>query len=114
MRSHSTEAFFATLGIQQYFSWSLTPNDNPQIEALFSTVENVPDYPGRFESFEEADHHFQRFFAWYNQEHYHTGLNMVQSVRVHAGERETVLDERYRVHEQTMAGHRARNVLSES
>jgi hypothetical protein len=30
------------------------PNDNPQIESLFSTVKKSPDYPGRFSSLEEV------------------------------------------------------------
>ena len=70
MRSTSTKVFFSTLGVQQYFSRPRTPNDNPQIEALFSTVKNVPQYPGRFSSLNEAEQYFERFFNWYNKGNY--------------------------------------------
>jgi len=66
MRSHSTKNFFKTLGIDQFYSRPRTPNDNPQIEALFSTVNNCPDYPGRFDTLEEARIYFKEFFNWYN------------------------------------------------
>ena len=54
MRSHSTKDFFKTLGIDQLFSRPRTPNDNPQIESLFSTVKNCPDYPATSNTLEEA------------------------------------------------------------
>ncbi len=102
MRSTSTKAFFATLGVQQYFARPRTPNDNPQVEALFSTVKNVPQYPGRFSSLAEAEAYFEEFFDWYNNKHYHTGIGMVTPQDRHTGKDVIILAERKRIKEETL------------
>lgn len=107
MRSTSTQRFFKALGVDQIFSRPRTPNDNPQVEALFSTVKNFPAYPGRFETIEEARLYFERFFFWYNNEHYHTSLNMIPPAAFHDGRAEEILSQRRIVKEQTMARRRA-------
>ena len=54
MRSISTTQFFKALGIDRLFARPRTPNDNPQVESLFSTVKISPQYPGFFEVVKEA------------------------------------------------------------
>lgn len=49
MRWHLTRRFFARTGIEPLSTRSRTPDDNPEIEALLSTMKGRPDYPGRFE-----------------------------------------------------------------
>lgn len=102
MRSHSTQEFFKKLGIDQHYSRPRTPNDNPQIESLFSTVKNCPDYPGQFELIEEARKYFEQFFSWYNHEHYHTSLNMITPHDAHEGRASAILAERERIKQETM------------
>ncbi|MGI6544663.1 MAG: IS3 family transposase [Limnochordia bacterium] len=101
MRSKSTKQFFKDLGITQLYSRPNTPNDNPHIEALFSTVKNWPGYPKRFETMIDAVEYFTTFFDWYNNEHYHTALNMITPALAHAGETERILAERQAVKEKT-------------
>lgn len=102
MRSQSTKFFFNTLGVTQYFARPRTPNDNPQIESLFSTVKNFPDYPGRFTSLEEAKEYFDSFFHWYNNKHYHTALGMITPADYHAGKAPAIKDQRKRIKERTL------------
>lgn len=106
MRSYSTKQFFKDLGIEQIHSRPRTPNDNPHIEALFSTIKNYPVYPGRFKTLEEANVYFERFFDWYNNEHYHTSLNMIQPARYHAGDAELILNQRKAIKERSFAKRR--------
>lgn len=106
MRSFSTKQFFKELGIDQLHSRPRTPNDNPHIEALFSTVKNHPAYPGRFETLKEARRYFEKFFDWYNNEHYHTSLNMIQPALYHAGESEQILAQRAKIKENALLDRR--------
>lgn len=110
MRSHSTQTFFKKLGIDQLFSRPRTPNDNPQIEALFSTVKNHPDYPGRFSSLETAEEYFDRFFYWYNHEHYHTSLNMITPNDYHLGKAKEILARRHMAKVRTLQQRRQYNL----
>ncbi|MDD4753078.1 MAG: IS3 family transposase [Desulfitobacteriaceae bacterium] len=114
MRSRSTKFFFNTLGVTQYFSRPRTPNDNPQIESLFSTVKNYPDYPGRFASLEEAQKYFDKFFNWYNNEHYHTSLGMITPADYHAGKAPEIKAERKRIRETTFLRRHQYNCLPKS
>lgn len=109
MRSTSTKAFFTALGVQQYFSRPKTPNDNPQIESLFSTVKNNPAYPERFGSLAEAEQYFMRFFDWYNHEHYHTGIGMVTPVQRHTGRDIEIFKEREAIKQATLQARRLAN-----
>lgn len=103
MRSISTRQFFKDLGIKQLHSRPRTPNDNPHIEALFSTIKNYPDYPGRFATIKEAEQYFERFFDWYNNRHYHTSLVMIPPAKYHAGQADQILAERQAVKDRTFA-----------
>lgn len=102
MRSQSTRFFFNTLGVTQYFSRPQTPNDNPQIESLFSTVKNYPDYPGRFSSLAQTQEYFDGFFDWYNNEHYHTSLGMITPADYHAGKAPAIIAQRRQIKRKTL------------
>ena len=55
MRSRLTRRFFALApGSRPSTPGPWTPNDNPEIEAFFSTLTGSVHYPGRFASLEEA------------------------------------------------------------
>jgi transposase InsO family protein len=50
--------------------------DNPYWEAQFKTLKYQPDFPARFDSIEHACAFCQRFFAWYNHAHRHSGIGL--------------------------------------
>lgn len=110
MRSHLTRRFFARTGIEPLYTRPRTPDDNPEIEALFSTMKGRPDYPGRFESFEQALGWCGEFFRWYNHEHHHRGIGYVTPSQRHAGLHDQVLAERAALKARCLEDRRAFNV----
>jgi len=78
----------------QMFARPRTPNDNPFIEAAFSTVKCVPEYPGQFRDVEDAQPYFKNYFRWYNEEHYHSGIDYVTPAQAHNGLRDKILADR--------------------
>lgn len=85
------------LGITKSHSRPHTSDDNPFSEAQFKTMKYRPDYPDRFASIDEARAWARCFFAWYNDDHYHSGLNLMTPARVHYGEAVAVQAQRQRV-----------------
>lgn len=81
-------------GLPQLFARPRTPNDNPFIESAFSTVKRAPAYPGRFLDDAQANEYFSRYFAWYDTEHYHSGIDYVTPQQAHDGQRPTIVDQR--------------------
>jgi putative transposase len=78
----------------QLFSRPRTPNDNPFIESAFSTVKRAPEYPGQFLDDREALAYFERYFDWYNHQHYHSGIDYVTPHQAHAGLRGEIVARR--------------------
>ena len=60
--------------------WSV---GRPFIESLFGTVKTAPQYPGRFLDFDDAIQYFDRYFPWYNTEHYHSAIDYVTPQQCH-------------------------------
>ena len=81
-------------GMPQLFARPRTPNDNPYIESAFSTVKRAPEYPGRFLDDGQAVAYFQRYFTWYDTEHYHSGIDYVTPQQAHQGLRRKIVDQR--------------------
>jgi putative transposase len=78
----------------QLFARPRTPNDNPFIEAAFSTVKCSPEYPGQFRDVYEAQPYFENYFRWYNEDHYHSGIDYVTPAQAHLGLRDKILVDR--------------------
>ena len=78
------------LGIGKSHSRPHTSDDNPFSEAQFKTMKYRPDYPERFASIEAARQWARPFFDWYNNHHYHSGLNLMTPASVHYGEAEAL------------------------
>ncbi|WP_026556857.1 IS3 family transposase [Arthrobacter sp. 35W] len=102
MRAGHTYDMYRMLGIRPSHSRPRTSNDNPFIESLFKTVKYSLAFPGRFDSLEHARDYTQGFFAGYNENHRHAGLNGYTPDSVHGGYwktvrtlRQEVLDEHY-------------------
>jgi len=79
-------------------------------EAQFKTLKYRPDFPGRFGSIEDARRHCQAFFAWYNDEHRHSGLGLHTAADVHYGLAEVIRDKRASVLDAAYAAHPERFV----
>jgi putative transposase len=82
-------------GMPQLFARPRTPNDNPFIESVFSTVKRAPEYPGRFLDDGAALAYFSRYFTWYDKEHYHSGIDYVTPEQAHQGLRQKIVDQRH-------------------
>jgi putative transposase len=105
MTAKSVAVLMADLGVVKSHSRPHTSNDNPYSEAHFKTLKYRPDYPDRFGSNADARAWAHKFFAWYNDEHHHTGLALLTPLDVHHGwtaavltKRQTVLDRAYAAH----------------
>ena len=85
------------LGITRSHSRPHTSDDNPFSEAQFKTMKYRPDYPRRFESLMDARQWARGFFDWYNNDHYHSGLNLLTPTSVHYGEAAAIQQQRQAV-----------------
>lgn len=94
MKSKSVQQLLADLDVRPSHSRPRVSNDNPFSEAGFKTMKYSPAFPARFASFEEAQAFCREYFAWYNQEHYHTGIALLTPAQVHYGEADAVLAKR--------------------
>jgi putative transposase len=85
MASKPVAFLLADLGVTKSHSRPHTSNDNPFSEAQFKTLKYRPDFPDRFGSIADARVFCQRFFTWYNTEHYHSGIGYHHPLDVHYG-----------------------------
>jgi transposase InsO family protein len=86
MKGKPLSQLLVDLGITRSHSRPHTSDDNPFSEAQFKTMKYRPDYPDRFGSIDEARTWARAFFAWYNDQHYHSRLNLMTPASVHYGE----------------------------
>jgi putative transposase len=94
MASKPVAFLLADLGVTKTHSRPHTSNDNPYSEAQFKTLKYRPDFPDTFSSIQDARAFCQRFFTWYNTEHYHSGIGYHHPIDVHYGQAGTVRDAR--------------------
>ena len=90
MTSKCVGHLLAALGVTKSLSRPHVSNDNPYSEAQFKTLKYCPTFPARFGSIEDATAFCRPFFAWYNSEHYHTGLGLHTPESVHYGQVESI------------------------
>jgi putative transposase len=105
MRSKPVAFLLADLSITKTHSRPYTSNDNPYSESQFRTMKYRPEFPDRFGCIQDARAFCQPFFAWYNDDHRHSGIGMLTPAMVHFGQapairekRQTVLDQAYLAH----------------
>ena len=96
MKAKPVKQMMLDLGLIQTFARPRTPNDNPFIESLFSTVKSGPTYPECFpsETVNITRNYFEKYFGWYNSEHYHSGIGYVHPLDKHEGRAPAILKER--------------------
>lgn len=85
MTSKTVALLLADLGVTKSLSRPQVSNDNPYSESHFKTLKYQPMFPKRFGSIEDARAFCRRFFDWYNNEHYHSGIALMTPATVHHG-----------------------------
>ena len=105
MRSKPVAALLVDLDIAKSHSRPHVSDDNPFSEAQFKTMKYRPDYPDRFASMAEAQEWTRHFFTWYNEQHYHSGLNLLTPASVHYQEAPAVQQNRQAVMLAAYAAH---------
>jgi putative transposase len=88
MTSKTVALLLADLGVSKRHSRPHVSNDNPYSESQFKTLKYRPAFPARFASIAEARAFCREFFAWYNQEHRHSGIGLHTPEAVHYGQAE--------------------------
>jgi putative transposase len=105
MTAKTVAILLADLGVAKSHSRPHVSNDNPYSEAQFKTLKYRPDYPDRFGSVADARHWARSCFAWYNDQHHHSGLGLLTPAVVHTGRAETVRQQRQVVLRQAYQAH---------
>ena len=102
MTSNPVVELLAFLGIGRTHSRPHVSNDNPFSEAQFETLKYCPAFPERFGCIEDARSFCEKFFAYYNHEHRHSGIGYHTPASVHYGtatevrvQRQVTLDAAY-------------------
>lgn len=110
MIANTTAQLLQNLGVVKSHSRPHVSNDNPFSEAQFKTLKYRPDFPKAFGSVQDARAWGRKFFAWYNHEHYHTGLQLLTPADVHLGRASEVVVQRNHVLARAYAAHPERFV----
>nr|WP_254926606.1 integrase core domain-containing protein [Janthinobacterium sp. PC23-8] len=85
MRSKLVADLLVDMGVLKSHSRPYTSDDNPFSEAQFKTMKYRPEFPERFGSLADARAFCQVFFAWYNDEHRHSGIGYMTPAAMHTG-----------------------------
>ena len=85
MTSKPVAQLLVDLGVARSHSRPHVSNDNPYSEAAFKTLKYCPAFPGSFGSIQDARTFCERFFAYYNHEHRHSGIGLHTPASVHYG-----------------------------
>ncbi len=105
MKSKPVAHLLADLGATKSHSRPHVSNDNPFSEAQFRTLKYRPDFPDRFGCIQDGKAFSRDFFHWYNNEHYHSGLNLLTPAMVHYHQAEDVVRRRQQVLDLAYARH---------
>lgn len=97
MTSKTVALLLADLGVTKSLNRPHVSNDNPYSESQFKTLKQMPGFPSRFGSLQDARAFCQEFFRWYNHEHYHSGLGLMTPGVVHYGGAAACIQERQNV-----------------
>ena len=115
MKAKPFKAMLEGLGISQKFARPRTPNDNPFVESLFSTVKCAPVYPGAFQDDLAGLAYFAPYFDFYNNVRLHGKIGYVTPAQRHSGEDKAILALRKQrcseARKERLARNRARNAV---
>jgi len=85
MRSTLLKDTLRDLDISQTHNRPRVSNDNPFSESEFRTMKYRPNYPGTFETINEARAYVDWYMPWYNENHKHSGIALFSPNEVHDG-----------------------------
>ena len=85
MRSTALADLLGPLGVTQTHNRPRVSNDNPFSESEFRTMKYRPNYPGTFDSLDQARAHVEDYVPWYNANHKHSGIALFSPNEVHDG-----------------------------
>ena len=74
MKSNDLKNLLSDHGVQMSHNRPYVSNDNPYSESEFRTMKYRPDYPGVFDSLEDARTFLRSYVPWYNTCHKHSGV----------------------------------------
>ena len=94
MTSKSVAQLLVDLGVDRSHSRPHVSNDNPYSEAAFKTLKYCPAFPTNFGSIQDARKFCETFFAYYNHDHYHSGIALLTPASVHYGDAGRIQAER--------------------
>lgn len=110
MKAGGTIELIHLLGLEHSFSRPRTSDDNPYSESQFRTLKYHGSFPDWFESLEAGETFLSEWFAWYNNDHRHTGLNLHTPASVYRGtvyavveRRQVLMDGMYDAHPERFA-----------
>jgi putative transposase len=111
MRSKPVAALLVDLNVSKRHSRPYVSDDNPFSEAQFKTLKYRPDFPARFGCLADARAFCQPFFAWYNDQHHHSGIGCMTPHSIHYGTaqaiqatRQATLDKAFLAHPNRFKG----------
>ncbi len=110
MTSQGVAQLLATLGVTKSHSRPHVSNDNPFSESQFKTMKYCPEFPSRFGGYDDTLSFCRRFFRWYNDEHYHSGIGLLTPATLHHGRAPAAVDARRKVLHAAYAAHPERFV----
>lgn len=106
MKAVTLKTKLESLGVISSYSRPRVSNDNPYSEALFRTCKYRSNYPVEgFESIDAAREWVNEFVEWYNNEHYHSGLNFVTPNSRHNGTADKIMEKRKKVYNAARQAH---------
>lgn len=85
MRSNALHDELSSRGVEMSHNRPYTSNDNPYSESEFRTMKYRPNYPGTFESLQQARDFTDSYTVWYNEHHRHSGIALFTPNQVHDG-----------------------------
>jgi putative transposase len=94
MRSSLVKATLAEMHVRQSHSRPHCSNDNPFIESHFKTMKYCNKFPTRFSSIDDARAFCEEFFPCYNNQMYHSGIEMLTPATVYFGKATEVIANR--------------------
>ena len=85
MRSTLLKDYLGAWEITMTHNRPRTSNDNPFSESEFRTMKYRPNYPGTFDTLDDARDFMAWYVPWYNAEHKHSGIALFSPNEVHDG-----------------------------
>jgi putative transposase len=105
MRSKPVAALLVDLDVAKSHSRPYVSDDNPFSEAQFKTLKYRADFPARFGCLADVRAFCQQFFAWYNDQHHHSGIGYMTPHSIHYGTAQAIHAARQATLDKAFAAH---------